>query len=246
MLDAGMLVPAISWPGGSPENTAIIVGVVVGAYLGALWLAALIWTVRDIRERSEDPFTQVVAFSIVFVFNLPGWVLYLVLRPPLTLADVYERQLEEEALRQELDDRLACPSCDREVQEEYVACPLCGTTLKTPCRACERPVSFSWVACPWCGARREPTPAIAAVGREQIAARERAPESAEPLRARRAATAAGTGAAQGSTPIQREVRPIRRTGGPAPSPDAGGGERPHPFRRRRGEGPEPAPAAAPN
>ena len=147
MLD---LIPAISWPGGSPENTGIIAGVIVGAYLGAVWLAALIWTIRDIRDRSEDPITQVVAFLIVLIFNLPGWVLYQVLRPPLTLADVYERQLEEEALRQELDNRLACPTCEREVEDDYVACPQCATQLKTPCRECSRAVSFSWMACPWC------------------------------------------------------------------------------------------------
>ena len=151
MLGADLFLPAIEWPGGSPENTAIIIGVVAGAYAGAVWLAALIWTIRDVRERSEDPITQGVAFLIVLVFNLPGWVLYMVLRPPMTLADVYERQLEEEALRQELDDRLSCPTCERDVLEEYIACPHCGTRLKSPCHECSKAVSFSWAVCPWCG-----------------------------------------------------------------------------------------------
>ena len=47
----------LSWPGGSPENTGLIIAVVVGAYFAALWLSAVVWTGRDIRQRSDDPFT---------------------------------------------------------------------------------------------------------------------------------------------------------------------------------------------
>ena len=145
-----MLLPAISWPGGSLENTGIIVAVIVGTYLSALWLAAIIWTARDIRERARDPITQVVAVLIVVAFTLPGWVLYLVLRPPLTLAEVYERQLEEESLLQDLQNQLACPECGHDVSDDYVVCPRCAHPLKEPCGACDRPLLFSWHTCPWC------------------------------------------------------------------------------------------------
>ena len=247
MLD---LIPAISWPGGSPENTGIIAGVIVGAYLGAVWLAALIWTIRDIRDRSEDPITQVVAFLIVLIFNLPGWVLYQVLRPPLTLADVYERQLEEEALRQELDNRLACPTCEREVDDDYVACPQCATQLKTPCRACSRAVSFSWMACPWCGTRRdeqasklEPIPMAAeASSKEAVSqgARSTAPRSTGPEEgaaaewsAEAAASAPAVVATETESTRRASERPAIR---PSASVDAvAEGGRPSPFRRSQGE-----------
>ena len=154
-----MFLPGIAWPGGSPENTGIIIGVVIGAYIGALWLAAIVWTVRDVRQRSTDPVTQLVAGAIVVLLNLPGWVLYLVLRPPETLAEVYDRELEEEALLHELPDDLVCPHGEARVDDDYVACPHCATSLKEACAECERPLSFSWVACPWCGDRREPVAA---------------------------------------------------------------------------------------
>jgi hypothetical protein len=157
-----MFLPGIAWPGGSPENTGIIIGVVIGAYIGALWLAAIVWTARDIRQRSTDPVTQLVAGAIVVLLNLPGWVLYLVLRPPETLAEVYDRELEEEALLHELPDDLVCPHCEARVDDNYVACPHCATSLKEACASCERPLSFSWVACPWCGADREPGDTTAA------------------------------------------------------------------------------------
>ena len=157
-----LLLPAFGWPGGSPEHTGIIVGIVAAAYFGALWLAAFLWTIRDIRERTHDPITQLVALVLVLAFSLPGWVLYLVLRPRITLAEIYERQLEEEALLQELTLQLACPQCGAEVFDTYVACPQCATHLKEPCRACQKPLSASWRVCPWCAVARLITPTTAA------------------------------------------------------------------------------------
>ncbi len=208
------LIPLIGWPGGSLENTGIIAGIIVGAYVGALWLAALIWTIRDVRDRSDDPITQIVAFLIVFIFNLPGWVLYQVVRPPMTLADIYERQLEEEALRRELDDALACPNCAREVSDDYVTCPHCMTALKHPCRECDRAVSFSWLACPWCAT---PTAEPAVQPEPPAATPEEAAAELEELVA---------------TPFAaREIRPTPR---PAPEPpQAGKTSTASPFRRGR-------------
>ena len=148
------IAPLIAWPGGSPENTGIIVGVILGAYVIALWLTAVIWTARDIRSRSHDPVSQFVAVSMVLALNLPGWVLYRVLRPPLTLAELYERQLEEETLLRDLGHELACPTCSAPVEEEYVACPHCATGLKDACESCGKALSFAWRACPWCASER--------------------------------------------------------------------------------------------
>lgn len=156
-----MLLPGVSWPGGNPEGTGIIIGVVAGAYLGALWLAAIAWTFRDIRERTRDPITQTVAVLMVMGFSFAGWVLYHVLRPGLTLAEVYERQLEEEALLQDLSTPLACPQCGVEVTEDYVSCPYCANALKEPCASCGRALTFSWAVCPWCTTPRRAAAAAA-------------------------------------------------------------------------------------
>ena len=155
-----MLLPGISWPGGSPENTGIVIGVIFGAYAAALWLAAIVATARDIRERTRDPLTQAVAVGMVLVFNLPGWVLYQVLRPPMTLTEVYERQLEEEVLLQQLTHQRACPECGSEVHEDYVACPHCATRLQQSCGHCGKPLVPSWTVCPWCATTR---PAVTAI-----------------------------------------------------------------------------------
>jgi RNA polymerase subunit RPABC4/transcription elongation factor Spt4 len=147
--DNGLL--NIVWPGGSWQNSAKVVAAMLITYIIVLWLSAVVWTFRDIRDRTRDPFFQAVSVFVVLVFNLPGLWLYLILRPPQTLAESYARSLEEEALLQELEDQKACPNCRRRVSDDFLVCPTCETQLKEACGACSRPLAYSWTACPYCG-----------------------------------------------------------------------------------------------
>lgn len=145
-----------SWPGGSWEATVRYVVAVLVLYLAAVWVALVFWTYRDIRQRTRDPVLQTVAVLLVLLFFLPGHWVYLIVRPRYTLAELYERSLEEEALLQELEDQKACPTCKRRVQDDFLVCPSCRTQLKEPCRQCGRPLSYAWVACPYCGLEKPP------------------------------------------------------------------------------------------
>ena len=93
------------------------------AFLTAIWISAVIWAFRDIRARTRDVFAQILATSMVFLFfpllPLPGLILYWILRPRETLTDVYERTLEEEALLQGIEERRACPACNRRIDEDF-------------------------------------------------------------------------------------------------------------------------------
>jgi len=132
------------------ENAATLAVTVAGAYVLVLWIGIIAWTYRDIRDRTRDTAFQIVAILLVLVFNIPGWIIYMVLRPDETLAEAYARSLEEEALLQELEEQGICPSCKRYVTADFVICPYCRTQLKEPCTNCGRPLSFNWVACPYC------------------------------------------------------------------------------------------------
>jgi RNA polymerase subunit RPABC4/transcription elongation factor Spt4 len=142
------------------------------AFLTATWVAAVIWAFRDIRSRTRDIFAQILATLLVFVFfplfPVPGLILYFLLRPRETLSDIYERSLEEEALLQGIEERMACPSCNRRIEEDFLICPSCHTRLKKPCPACGRRLHLKWHICPYCGeaqtgARMPPPPAHAVV-----------------------------------------------------------------------------------
>jgi RNA polymerase subunit RPABC4/transcription elongation factor Spt4 len=134
----------------------IMIAALLAAFLTALWVSAVIWAFRDIRARSRDVFAQILATLMVLiffpVFPLPGLTLYFILRPRETLAEIYERSLEEEALLQGIEERLACPGCNRRIEEEYMICPTCHTRLKKACPSCGRLLHLRWNICPYCGA----------------------------------------------------------------------------------------------
>ena len=123
-----------------------------GAYLVALWFSMIVWTYYDIRARSADLYVHIFATALVLVFNVFGLLLYFILRPRETLAEAYERSLEEESLLQELEDRLHCPSCRQRIHSDYVVCPSCHVILKNRCGACDRLVNPRWELCAYCGA----------------------------------------------------------------------------------------------
>ena len=128
-----------------------IVAAVMGALLAALWLSLIIWAFRDMRARSRDPFAQLLAALLVAALPVVGIVIYFILRPPETLAEAYERALEEEALLQEIEERPHCPGCSRVIDGKWLLCPHCHTRLKKACPDCNSLLELQWNLCPYCG-----------------------------------------------------------------------------------------------
>jgi RNA polymerase subunit RPABC4/transcription elongation factor Spt4 len=157
------------------ENAATLAATVAGAYVLVLWIGIIAWTYRDIRDRTRDTAFQIVAVLLVLVFNVPGWIIYMILRPNETLAEAYSRSLEEEALLQELEEQGICPSCRRYVSADFVICPHCRTRLKEPCTNCGRALNFNWVACPYCTTQK----AVAASAQKKVSQASQAEEAAE-------------------------------------------------------------------
>lgn len=120
------------------------------AFLVIFWLSLVIWTFRDIRARTQDLLSQVLATLLVAVFFVGGLFIYMILRPRQTLAEIYERQLEEESLLAEMTERQTCQNCHARVEGDFQICPSCGQKLKRPCPKCERLLELRWVFCPYC------------------------------------------------------------------------------------------------
>jgi RNA polymerase subunit RPABC4/transcription elongation factor Spt4 len=144
---------------------------IFGGFVAALWISLVIWTFRDIRSRSRDIFAQLLATLLVLIFNLPGLLLYVILRPQERLAETYERALEEEALLQDIEERAQCPGCKRQIEADFVVCPSCHTPLKKRCVRCDRVLHLKWNMCPYCGAVQ--TAASVSQGRESQSRRYR-------------------------------------------------------------------------
>lgn len=166
-------MPSIEIPSAVIVALQVIIAF-VAAFALALWVSMIIWTFRDVKARSRDIFAVLLATLMVVVFGPLGLLLYFLLRPPVTLAELYERSLEEEALLQDLSERPRCPGCSRLVEGEWVVCPDCHTRLKKVCHSCGERLHLRWTVCPYCAAHVGTT--VAAPDRQQ-----RLPEEIEPV-----------------------------------------------------------------
>jgi RNA polymerase subunit RPABC4/transcription elongation factor Spt4 len=114
------------------------------------WLSLVYWTFRDIRSRTQAFLAQILATVLAALFPIGGVLVYMILRPRQTLAEVYERQLEEESLLAEMTDRQTCTNCHARIEGDFQVCPSCGQKLKRPCPKCERLLELRWTFCPYC------------------------------------------------------------------------------------------------
>lgn len=133
-----------------------ILSTICGGLTVALFGGIAIWTFRDIRARSRDVLAQILATLLVIALPVIGLVVYLMLRPRETLADAYERSLEQEALLQAIEEPEVCPGCGQRVKSDYLYCPACHTRLKRACPECGRPLHLRWSLCPYCSASVAP------------------------------------------------------------------------------------------
>jgi hypothetical protein len=122
------------------------------------WLGFAYWTFRDARRRIDDQWLVAVA-SLVALVPVFGPLVYLLFRPPETLAEVRAREVEVRALKAHLRrPEPTCPVCRSGIDADYLVCPVCTTTLKQPCGACGRPLEALWQACPYCATPVGATP----------------------------------------------------------------------------------------
>ena len=121
-----------------------------GAFLVALWLALVVWTYRDLRSRQRGWLSPILAVLMVMLLNLPGVLIYLILRPARTLQKDYQQRLEEEALLKYIEEQSICHGCERRIKDDWQVCPTCQTKLRKSCHSCGRLMDLSWNICPYC------------------------------------------------------------------------------------------------
>lgn len=145
-------------PADLSNTIATAIGIFVamlGAFLFAFWIAMGIWTFNDIRSRTRDWLAIGLACLLVLVFPIVGLILYMMIRPKETLAEVYDRALEEEALLRELEESLTCGACGVPIKEAWVYCPNCHHQIQTTCEHCGSLVRQEWDICVYCGTNKQ-------------------------------------------------------------------------------------------
>jgi RNA polymerase subunit RPABC4/transcription elongation factor Spt4 len=138
-----------------------------GGIVVAILAGITIWTFRDIRSRTRDPFVQILATVMVGVIPVAGILVYFMLRPRETLSEQYVRALEEESLLANIENQEFCPTCGRRVEGDMQFCPSCHTKLRNQCGNCGKVVHLSWDLCPYCGSGLTPEVPAARVTKPQ-------------------------------------------------------------------------------
>lgn len=133
------------------HSTAFEVGRNLGIFFAVVfWLGLAFWVYRDARRRLDDGWLVGTA-TAVGVVPFVGPLVYLLFRPPETLAEIRSREIELRALEARLVRASpTCPVCRSAVESSYLVCPVCTTQLKQPCAACSAPLEPLWQACPHC------------------------------------------------------------------------------------------------
>ena len=118
-----------------------------------VYVAIIFWTWRDAARRGAMGWFWGLTVAI---FPFVGWVVYLIVRPPDTLDDAHERELEirsrEAQLTREYD---TCPSCYKPVEKDFLLCPYCMKKLRKPCTECGKALKLNWQVCPYCKTKQQ-------------------------------------------------------------------------------------------
>jgi Double zinc ribbon len=135
-------------------------------YVVLLWLGTAYWAFRDMQSRTENPILPYFAAALIIFFTpllfLFAVILYLIVRPRESLAEVYERSLAEESLLAEVEKNELCPVCRDRVDSDWLVCPNCRTRLHRVCPSCSRLAEPSWPLCAYCGREFERPARVAA------------------------------------------------------------------------------------
>jgi len=133
-------------------------------YAVMLWLGTAYWAFRDMQARTENPILPYFSAALIIFFTpllfVFAVVLYLIVRPRETLAEIYERSLAEESLLAEVEKNQLCPVCRDRVHADWLVCPNCRTRLHRVCPSCNRLADPDWPLCAYCGHefQRAPVP----------------------------------------------------------------------------------------
>ena len=133
------------------SSAASIAGDVLILFAVVLWLGLGFRVHRDARRRIDDGWLVGIATVLGFALPFVGPVVYVLFRPPETLADAHAREIEMRALRGRLMQAAPhCPVCLSEVEASYLVCPVCTTRLREQCANCDAALDRLWQACPYC------------------------------------------------------------------------------------------------
>ncbi len=133
-------------------------------YFFIIWISLIAWVIKDISNRTENIFLQLLSI-LTIVFLTPLWIfIYLIIRPGKTLFEKYYEEIEDnldtvedivENKNCREDEAVHCFKCNFPVSHDFKFCPNCNIKLKKECNNCKKIIYTWWKNCPYCWVKNE-------------------------------------------------------------------------------------------
>ncbi len=133
---------------GNIDFAVVINGLIVLFIL--FWVIVVGWVWSDAGERSTSKIFKVLSVVLVIFLNIPGLIIYLILRPKQTIAEIYWSDLERRYLKYETAELGDCYQCGFQLQPGFINCPNCAAVIKVKCDGCGVYIDKDWKHCPFC------------------------------------------------------------------------------------------------
>lgn len=127
-------------------------------YFVVIWISLIVWVGRDISNRTNSIFLQVISILIILFLTPLGIFAYFLIRPWKTLFEKYYAEIEGnlDILAESITNNLViCPSCWTQVNLHFKNCPNCSFELQKECQDCKKLIFHEWNICPYCGKKQE-------------------------------------------------------------------------------------------
>lgn len=122
--------------------------------LGVFWIVVLYWVWLDSGDRTSNKWARAGFVLLSFLLFIPGLIIYLLIRPPQTIEEIYWADLERRYLKYETAELGDCPRCGTQLFPGFTYCPTCRLVLKVKCPNCEVEMDKHYKYCPSCGYER--------------------------------------------------------------------------------------------
>ena len=119
--------------------------------LGIFWIVVLYWVWLDSGDRTSSTGARVGYVLLTLCLSIPGLIIYLLIRPPQTIEEIYWADLERRYLKYETSELGDCPRCGTQLFPGFKYCPNCRLLLKVKCPSCEVEMDKYYQYCPSCG-----------------------------------------------------------------------------------------------
>lgn len=128
-------------------------------YFCIIWVAVIIWVIKDITNRTDSFLFQLFSIFLVIILTPLGILIYLIIRPSKTLYDKYYDEIESNLdifwsiIKEKMDvdlEKIHCYMCKKPVWMDFSYCPHCKASLIKQCDNCDKKLYSWWIHCPYC------------------------------------------------------------------------------------------------